>query len=220
MIESDFLHTTRASYDAIATEYAELFREELAAKPLDRALLAWFAELVQTAGGGPVADIGSGPGRSAAHLHSLGLEVFGIDLSPQMVAFARLEHPHLRFEEGSMLALDLPDGALAGILANYSIIHVPDERLPEVFAEFNRVLAPGGHVLLAFQVGDEPLHRTEGFGKEISLLFHRRRPDAVAELLDQAGLGVHARILREPQREEKTQQGYLLARKPAEPAPR
>ncbi|MGO8887777.1 MAG: class I SAM-dependent methyltransferase [Streptosporangiaceae bacterium] len=43
-----------------------------------------------------------------------------------------------------MLALDLPDGALGGVLAWYSIIHIPQERLPETFAEFCRVLAPGG----------------------------------------------------------------------------
>jgi ubiquinone/menaquinone biosynthesis C-methylase UbiE len=64
-----------------------------------------------------------------------------------MVAPARRSNPGLRFEEGSMTALDLPDGALGGIVAMYSIIHIPRERLPEVFAEFHRVLAPGGHRL-------------------------------------------------------------------------
>jgi hypothetical protein len=45
--EPDFLRSTRASYNAVATDYAERFRDELAAKPLDRALLAGFAELVR-----------------------------------------------------------------------------------------------------------------------------------------------------------------------------
>ena len=54
---------------------------ELSAKPLDRALLAVFAELVQATGIGPVADPGCGPGRVTAHLHSLGLTAFGVDLS-------------------------------------------------------------------------------------------------------------------------------------------
>ncbi|GAA2376849.1 class I SAM-dependent methyltransferase [Nonomuraea africana] len=217
MTEPDFLRDTRASYDAVAADYAALFHDELAAKPLDRAMLAAFAELVLAAGGGPVADVGSGPGRVTAHLDGLGLTVFGVDLSPEMVAVARATHPGLRFEEGSMLALDVADGSLGGVVAMYSTIHIPDELLPEVFAEFHRVLAPGGHVLLVFQVGDEPARRTEGFGRPLSLVFHRRQPDQVAELLGRAGLEVRARLLREREEGtvEKTPQGYLLARKPA-----
>jgi SAM-dependent methyltransferase len=217
--EPDFLRDTRASYDAVAADYAGWLRDELAAKPLDRAMLAGFAELVRAAGSGPVADIGCGAGRVTAHLHGLGLPAFGVDLSPQMVAVARRSYPGLRFEVGSMLALDLPDGTLGGLLAWYSTIHVPDERLPDAFAEFCRVLAPGGLALLAFQVGDEPLHRTEALGRPISLDLHHRQPDQVAELLDRAGLVVRARLIREPDEEgdftELTPQAFLLARKPA-----
>ncbi len=219
MTESDFLHATRASYDAVAADYSGHFRAELAAKPMDRAMLAGFAELVRTASVGPVADIGCGTGRVTAHLNGLGLSVFGVDLSPQMVEVARRSHPGLRFDVGSMLALDVPDGALGGVMAWYSIIHIPQERLPEVFAEFCRVLVPGGFVLLAFQVGDEPLHLTEALGHAISLDFHRRQPGHVAGLLGQAGLVVSAQLLREPDEDgnftERTQQAFLLARKPA-----
>jgi hypothetical protein len=49
MIEEDFLRTTRASYDAVATDYAKRFNAELTTKPLDRAVLTGFAELVQAA---------------------------------------------------------------------------------------------------------------------------------------------------------------------------
>jgi len=86
-----------------------------------------------------------------------------------------------------MTALDLPDGALGGIVALYSIIHIPPERLPGVFAEFGRVLAPGGHLLLAFQVGDERRHLAEWFGHAVSLDGYRWPPDRVAEMLSQAG---------------------------------
>jgi len=44
---------------------------------LDRALLGGFADLVQAAGSGPVADVGCGSGRVTAHLSGLGLSVFG-----------------------------------------------------------------------------------------------------------------------------------------------
>jgi SAM-dependent methyltransferase len=212
-----FLRDTRASYDTMADAYAERFRDELAAKPLDRAQLAGFAELVRVAGGGRVADLGCGPGRLTGHLRDLGLDVFGIDLSPRMIELARRAHPGLRFEVGSLLGLDLPDGCLGGIVAWYSTIHLPDERLPEAFAEFHRVLAPGGYAQFAFQAGDGIAHRTDAFGHAISLDFHRRRPCHVADLLGGAGFEVRARMLRErddaPGFPEKTPQAFLLARK-------
>jgi SAM-dependent methyltransferase len=215
--EPCYLRATRAAYVAVAVDYGELVSTELAAKPLDRALLAAFAEIAQAAGVGPVADLGCGPGRVTAHLHSLGLTAFGIDLSPAMIAVARRAHPGLRFDEGSMTALDLPDGVLGGIVAWYSIIHTPPERLPVAFAEFHRVLAPGGHLLLAFQVGDERVHHEQAYGHAVSLDAYRLPPDRVTELLGQAGLVVHARVLREPDEPEKLQQAYLLARKSEEP---
>jgi SAM-dependent methyltransferase len=213
--EPDFLRNTRASYDAIATDYDDFFRDVWAGMPLERAMFAAFAELVRDSG--PVADVGSGPGQVTALLHGLGLDVFGVDLSPEMVALARRTFPGLRFEEGSMLALDLPDGKLGGLVASYSIIHVPLEHLPEVFAEFHRVLAPEGHLLVAFQVGDEPLPLTDGFGHAISLDFHRLQPDQIVELLAAAGFTVDARLRREPKpgTNESTPQAMLLARKSA-----
>jgi ubiquinone/menaquinone biosynthesis C-methylase UbiE len=214
MTEPDFLSDTRATYDTMAVDYHQRFGHELAAKPLDRAMLAAFAELVR----GPVADIGCGTGRIAAHLTGLGLSVRGIDLSPQMIASARANFPELRFEVGSMLDLDLPDATLGGVLAWYSTIHVPGEELPRAFAEFYRVLAPGGYVLLGFQVGAETLHHDTARGRPISLDVHHRQPDDVAAILAEAGLLTRAKLRRERDEDgefpERTPQGFVLARKP------
>lgn len=211
--EPEFVRRTRESYDATADDFAVWIRGELATKPFDRAVLDVFAALVS----GPVADVGCGAGRITAALAGLGVDAYGIDLSPRMVAVARREHPGLRFEVGSMLALNIPSGALGGVVAWYSIIHVPDEQLPSVLAEFHRVLAPGGYLQLAFQVGDEPLHLSSAGGHEVSLDFHRRRPEHVADLLVAAGFDVRATLWRAPDEEgefaERTPQAYILARK-------
>ncbi|MFI6371968.1 class I SAM-dependent DNA methyltransferase [Streptomyces sp. NPDC050546] len=216
---SEFLTATQASYDAIAEAYTAGSPDSLDARPLERALLTAFVDLVRAPGGPvrpPVADIGSGPGYVAARLHGLGLPVFGVDVSPRMVALARRAHPGLRFHVGSMTALDLPDETLGGIVALYSIIHVPDDHLPSVFAEFHRVLLPGAPVLLGFQSGDEDGHQrlTERFGSSISLDFYWRTPESVATTLTEAGLRLHARVFREPEGEEKRPRAFLLAYKP------
>ncbi|MFI7099579.1 class I SAM-dependent DNA methyltransferase [Streptomyces sp. NPDC050161] len=215
MAEPSYVTSTRTSYDTVATDYATLLGDTLAAIPLDRAMLGAFAEKVRADGGGAVADIGCGPGRLTGHLRDLGLDVFGIDLSPGMVDVARRTHPGLRFEVGSMTGLDLADGSLRGIVAWYSVIHIPRELLPGIFAEFHRVLAPGGHLALAFKAGEEQVALTHAYGHDIALDVYRWTPDRLEELLGRAQLTVTARLIREAEGPEKTPQGYLLVRKPA-----
>jgi SAM-dependent methyltransferase len=215
MTEPAFLTETRTAYDTVADLYAEQHQDVLDASPWDRAVLGTFAELA--GGSGPVADLGCGPGRLTGYLASLGLDVFGVDLSPGMVDVARRAHPGLRFEVGSLAALDLEGGSLAGALAWYSLIHTPPEQLAPVVVELARVLAPGGRLLTAFQVGDERRRITNGYGRDVSFDAYRLQPDFVAGLCTAAGLVVEARLVREPMPSlpEKTPQAYLLARKPA-----
>jgi ubiquinone/menaquinone biosynthesis C-methylase UbiE len=132
-----------------------------------------------------------------------------------MVAVARRTYPGLRFDVGSMTALDLADGCLGGIVAWYSIIHTPPEQLPLVFGEFHRVLPPGGYLLLAFQVGDECVHLEQAYGHALSLDAYRLPSDRIADLLGQAGFVMHAQLLREPSDPERNQQAYVLVRKSA-----
>ncbi|MFG1778924.1 class I SAM-dependent methyltransferase [Micromonospora sp. NPDC049048] len=210
--DAGWLADTRDSYDTVAASYAELVRDLLADAPHERAALASFAELVLAAGGGPVADIGCGPGRVTAHLHEHGLDAFGIDLSPAMVQIARRDHPHLRFEVGSMTDLALADASVAGVVAWYSLIHVPDEEVGPVFAHFRRVLRPGGLLLLGFHVGDESRLKTEGYGGHpMKVHVHRRRPEKLAVWLRAAGFTVVAEtIVTSP---ESKLGGILFARR-------
>jgi len=178
-------------------------------------MLATFADLASTAHLGPVADLGCGTGRITAHLASLGVNVFGIDLSPAMVDQARRANPHLHFEVGSITALDLSDAAAGGVLAWYSTIHTPPTDLPQVFAEFSRVLAPGGFLLVGFHVGDGDQPRSVGFREGVAIDAYDVTPERMAELSREAGLVVQAQLLRAAQGREPRPQASLLAAKPS-----
>ena len=195
----DWLIDTQASYDTVAVSYADQMREALGGTLYVRAALDLFAEMVRAVEGGPVADVGCGPGHVTAYLRELGVDVFGIDLSPVMIEVARREHPGVRFEVGSMTELDLADASVAGLLAFWSLVHVPDHAVPGVFAQFERVMRPGAPLLVGFHVGDGSTLKSQGYGGHpMKVYVHRRQPDQVAAWLREAGFAIEAHLLLSP----------------------
>ena len=213
MVDAYLEDSVRDAYDTVAADYSDLLRTALPDKPFDRAMLVAFAELIKAAGLGPVADLGCGPGHVTAFLHGQGLNVFGVDLSSQMIAIATNDYPAMRFQVGSIRALALESGTLGGITAWYSIIHTPPAQLPATFDEFSRVLVEGGYLALAFQVGNEQVHIEQAYGHSISLDAYRMDPNDTADLMASAGFLVKARLVRQPDATEKIPQAYLLAEK-------
>lgn len=201
----------RSGYAAIASAYREQLSGELAGKPLDRAFLAAFVERCR----GTIADVGCGPGHVASFLAGCGAQVEGVDLSPEMIAEARAMFPALTFRVADMFALPYEAGALGGIVAFYSIVHLRSDELAAPFAEFHRVLAPGGFVAVAFHVGSETVHVDELFGVATKLDFVFHQPDAVIEALTRAGFVLEARLDRKPYAdvEHPSERTYLLARR-------
>jgi ubiquinone/menaquinone biosynthesis C-methylase UbiE len=204
----------RESYDRVAEEYARRLFNELAQKPLDRELLNRFA--AATIGRGEVCDMGCGPGQVARYLRDAGTTVFGLDLSPRMLEQARQLNPDICFREGNMMALDLPDGRLAGITAFYAIVNIPKESLTVVFREMERVLRPDGLLLVAFHIGNETFHEDELWDLPISMDFFFFQPSAMRNYMEAAGLAVEEIVEREPYApdvEYQSRRAYIFARK-------
>lgn len=201
---------TRTAYDTVAVSYADLVRDELGGRHLEHGLLATFADRVPS---GRVLEVGCGSGRITEHLHRLGLDMTGTDLSPNMIEVARREFPHLSFRVESMESSNAADSSVAGIVAWYSIIHTPPTHLPAVFAELHRVLTPNGPLLLAFQSGNERVRLEHVYGHSVSYDAYRLDPDVVAGMLVDASFEVDIRVQRAALGYEPTPQAFLMARK-------
>lgn len=202
----------QTSYDRVAGEYAARIYGELAHKPLDRAWLDKFATQVRPLG--LACDMGCGPGQVARYLRDQGLNVIGVDLSPGMVKQAQQLNPDIVFSQGSMLALDFVDASWGGIVAFYSIIHIPRQDVIQALREMRRVLCPQGRLLLAFHLGQTLVHTEELFGEKVSIDFVFFQRIEMEGYLQAAGFAIEEAIERDPYPDVEYQgrRAYILAR--------
>lgn len=135
-----------ASYDNRADEYVAMLGSVEQLAEADRLTIERWASSVH----GRLLDAGCGPGHWSALLADRGRAVLGVDASPRFVTSARRRFAGVDFLVGDLAALPLPDGAVGGVLAWFSVIHTPPESLPGVLAELARVLSPSGSLLLGF----------------------------------------------------------------------
>ncbi|UGT57596.1 class I SAM-dependent methyltransferase [Nocardia asteroides] len=169
--------TVRSAYGAIHELYIELFGSPSHIDPEDTAFV--LRHLTE----GPVLDLGCGPGHFTQVLHAAGLAATGIDLVPEFVAHARSRYPDIPFRVDSLRTLDAPPATIGGLLAWFSLIHFTPAELPAILAEFHRVLAPGGHLVLGFFASDE---QVEVFPHKVTDAY-RWPVDNLSELLADAG---------------------------------
>jgi SAM-dependent methyltransferase len=203
---------TQTSYDRVADEYVRRISDELKDKPLDRQLLDRFAKSVRNLGS--VCDMGCGPGHVARYLHEHGVKVCGVDISTEMVKRARCLTPGVEFRQGDMMALDIPDETCAGVVAFYSIIHIPRTDVVRALRELRRVLQPGGLLLLSFHIGNDTIHLDDWWGHEVCIDFFFFQSAEMASYLTSAGFEIEETIERDPYPdvEHQSRRSYIFAR--------
>ena len=209
------IRDTQTSYDRVAVEYGERFKDEMDDKPFDRDCLDRLTREVGDLG--LICDMGCGPGQIARYLHRQGVQTIGVDLSTNMVAEAQRLNPDIHFHQGNMLSLPDPDNSWGGIAAFYCIIHIPRVQIVDALLEMKRVLKPGGILLVTFHVGTEVKHLDEWWDKPVNLNFAFYLPSEMEGWLRAAEFELEETLIREPnpQVEVATQRAYLFAKKPA-----
>jgi uncharacterized protein YceH (UPF0502 family) len=206
----------RSSYDAVAAAYADQLVDELAALPFER----WLLDRVAAhAAGGPVVEVGCGPGHVTAYLAEAGADATGVDLSPEMVAEARRRFPDGDYQVGDLRRLMRPTSASgwSAVLAWYSLIHLAASELPEALAALTRPLAPDGWLVVAMHAGAQVRHLGEWFDAPVDIDFVLHEPADVVGLVQAAGLVDVEWYHRGPilARDETTERLYVIGRKPA-----
>jgi SAM-dependent methyltransferase len=132
------------AYSERSAEYIELFGSTDSAHPLDRQLVATWADGLS----GPVVDAGCGPGQWTDFLVRHGCDARGVDQVPSFVERAQGTYPGVPFEVGSIDELRDASGTAGGVLAWYSLIHHEPSAVQAPLREFARVLRPGAGLLV------------------------------------------------------------------------
>jgi SAM-dependent methyltransferase len=92
-----------------------------------------------------VLDVGCGCGVPVSRdLARHGHRVVGVDLSDVQIKRARHLVPDVQFVRADITQVQFADDTFDAVLAFYSVIHVPLDRQPRLFADIWRWLRPGG----------------------------------------------------------------------------
>ncbi len=133
-----------AFFDRISGLYDTAFVQSVVYRPTQDAVLAEVRALHPSR----ILDIGCGTGQLTARLQAeIGAtEVFGCDAASGMLDQARSRSSEITWLQGTAESIPLPDGAIDAVVSTEAF-HWFNQ--PEALEEFHRVLAPGGHVVIA-----------------------------------------------------------------------
>jgi len=131
----------------VAEDYVAAFADDLDRLPVDCSILD--AAIGRLSGAGPVLDIGCGPGQVAQYLTARGVQVIGLDLAPNMLFIAAQRSRGASCTCGDMRALPFRARAFSGVVAFYSIQHLPRSALGFALSEIRRVLTADGILVVA-----------------------------------------------------------------------
>ncbi len=145
------MELVKQAYGTMSAQYVELFGNTDYMHADDLSLITRRLS-IRT---GSVLDVGCGPGHLTEHLRLHNVDATGIDVVPEFIEHARNAHPSGWYELGSMQQLPVADGSVAGILAWYSLIHLPPADLDGVLDELRRAMVPDGTLVIGFFHGDE-----------------------------------------------------------------
>ncbi|ELZ89255.1 class I SAM-dependent methyltransferase [Haloferax sulfurifontis] len=199
---TDQRRAVRDAYDSLADDYLDQ-RSDDAPAVLDE-----LADALDS--GARVLDAGCGQGTPVTDALAADFDVVGVDFSREQLHLARQDVPAARFAQGDMTALPVRSDSFDAVCAFYSVIHVPIAEHERVFAEFARVLRPGGTLLST--VGGEAWSGANPDWLDSGVEMRWSFPDIeeTYETLDAAGFAVEAEFVVDD--ELGSQYPFVLAR--------
>jgi len=141
-----------AGYDQISETYVEWSGRTT--DPGRERLTVEFARMLPT--GGEILDLGCGAGIPTTAELAARFDVTGVDASARQIEAARRNVPRASFIHADFAQIDFPDSSFDGVVALYSISHVPREQHAALMRRIAHWLRPGGVFLAVLGTRDSP----------------------------------------------------------------
>ncbi len=174
-------------YDIIGDRYARQAVES-AAEDRERYTTMLLERLPAGAG---ILDLGCGAGLPTTARLAERFDVTGVDISPRQVQRARRNVPNARFVHGDMAEVEFPSGSFDGVVAFYSIIHLPRDEHAALLRSIAGWLRPGVLIVAAMTVGGGAAeHAYEEDWMGAPMYWSGFDGHTNKRLVDEAGLGI------------------------------
>jgi len=188
--------TVTAGYERLVDDFAE-WASRVDDPGRDTLFDEFIGRLPQRAS---ILDVGCGSGAAWARDLATRFAVTGIDISPAQVDAARRNVPSARFLVADVTAIEFEPASFDGVLALYSVGHLPAHEHEDVFGRFGRWLRPGG-VLLASLPAEADRGSTRDWIGGVPMFFASLGAARYVELLHKHGWHVieaETRVADEP----------------------
>jgi SAM-dependent methyltransferase len=145
---------TREAYNAIASIYEEDFGKDR--EYFNLFILPILFDIRKHHLAGPIVDLGSGPGNVVDYLveNEVENQIIAVDFAAKFCELLQekfQETPKVKVAESDMIQFvaNQPPDSIAAYIANYSLIHVPDESFDELLRSMYQTLEIGGYLAFA-----------------------------------------------------------------------
>lgn len=197
-----------SGYDSLGLEYVEWSAR--GHDPGRELMMARFSNLLSP--GSMVLDLGCGAGVPSTAALAERFVVTGVDVSAQQIAAARRNVPAATFVQGDLAEVDFDADSFDGVVALYSISHVPREEHAAVFARIARWVRPGGLFMASLGARNSPDWTGEWLGQQ--MFFSSFDADENCRLLSAAGFDfLFADVMEVEEPEGPTSFLWVLARR-------
>lgn len=186
---------TTKVYDEISTSYATKFDE-----PSDN--IDDFLKLIGK--GGKILDAGCGPGVDVAYIASKGFDVIGIDLSEKMLEIAKRKNPRIYFQKADIRKLNFKPNTFNGIIASFSLIHIPKKDVNKTVDNFYKLLKSRGVIYIGIQEGkSQEIFLAEPLKPDEKIFLDIISAKEIKEILTKAGFIVLDEFSRPAENKEE-----------------
>lgn len=138
-----------------------------------------------------ILDIGCGAGIPTTKKLTEKFEVTGIDISLEQIKLAKANTPLAKFEHRNVMKSDFEANSFNGIIAFYSLFHIPRDSHQDLFNKLNSWLLPSGFLLATFLANEhESLDIMDETMRNAPMFLSGSKPEETMELIRISGFEI------------------------------